>query len=131
MQGALNEGRLKFVDRAKSPMQVDFDPLQIKDVNYVKPLERLMVEANESPNVVMEVVESKYVEKVKATYPDVEEKLIDFLNRCKWKGSEVMICARCGDMFDRKAIKGLKKTMPKPSKGGNGPNRGQIIFSTK
>lgn len=52
--GALNEGRLKFVDKAKSSIQVDFDPLQIKDENYVEPLKCLMVKATKSSDVEIE-----------------------------------------------------------------------------
>lgn len=50
-------------------MQVDSDPLQINDANYTRPVKCLMVEATESPDVEMEVFESSYVEKVKASYP--------------------------------------------------------------
>lgn len=71
-------------------MQVDFDPWQIKKGNYVDPLECLMVEAIEILGIEMEVSYSKYTEKVKEVYPTTEEELIDFLNRCKLKGSEVV-----------------------------------------
>lgn len=87
VKGALNEGKLKFVNKAKTSMQVDFDPMQIKDVNYVEPLECLMVVATESPDVEMEVSESNYAEKVKVVFPTAEEELVDFLNKCKLKGS--------------------------------------------
>lgn len=62
-------------------MQVDVDPLQIKDPNYTKSLKCLMVEATESPDVEMEVSESSYAEKVKSSYPTTEDEIIDFLNR--------------------------------------------------
>lgn len=57
-----------------------------------------------------------YVEKVKVVYPRVEEELIDFLNRCKIKGSEVMWFPRCNNVFDKKATKGLRDFKPKPSR---------------
>lgn len=76
MQGALNEGTLKFADKVKARMQMDSDPLQIKYENYVEPLKCLMAEATESPGVEMEVSESEYVEKVNAVYPIAEEELM-------------------------------------------------------
>lgn len=87
VQRTLDEGRLKFADKAKSPVQVGSDPLQIKDAIYAKSLECLMVEATESPDVEMEVSESNYVEKVKAFYPTTKEEHVDLLNRVKLKSS--------------------------------------------
>lgn len=81
MQETLNEGRLKFANKAKAPMQVDSDPLYIKEENYVEPLKCLMVETTKIPNIIMEVFVSEYAEKVKEVYPRAEEELIDFLNR--------------------------------------------------
>lgn len=75
VQITLNEGRLKFDDKEKVPMQVDSNPLQIKDANYAKPLKCLMVEATESPDVEMEVSKSNYDDKVKAVYPTTENEL--------------------------------------------------------
>jgi len=46
-------------------------------------------------------------EKLKTAYPTAEEKLIDFLNRCKLKNSEVMLCPKCSDVFDKEVTKGL------------------------
>lgn len=121
VQRAFNEGRLKFADKAKSPMHMDFDSLQIKYENYVEPLECLIIEATESTDVAMEVSESEYAEKVKEVYPTTEEEHVDFLNRCKLKRSEVMLCLRCSFGFDRKAIEGLEKTKPQPFKEGKWP----------
>lgn len=103
-------------------MHVDFDPLQIKDANYVESVKCLMVEAIESFHMIMEVYESEHAEKVQVIYPSVEEELLDFLNRCKLKGSKV---------YDKKIIEGLEKTKPQPSKGENGPSRGQISFNKR
>ena len=36
MQKALDEGRLKFGDKAKQPMQVDVDPLKKADSMYAE-----------------------------------------------------------------------------------------------
>lgn len=87
VQRALDEGRLKFADKAKYPVQVGFDPLQINDAIYAESLECLMVEATESPDVEMEVSESNYVKKVKAVYPTTKEEHADLLNRVKLKSS--------------------------------------------
>lgn len=81
------QGKAKVANKAKAPVQVDSYPLQIKDVNYIEPLECLMVESTEIPDVAMEVSESEYVEKVKKVYHTTEEELVDFPNRCKLKGS--------------------------------------------
>ncbi|PNX60739.1 hypothetical protein L195_g060331, partial [Trifolium pratense] len=36
VQKALNEGRLKYVDKAKPPMKVDTDPLSTADATVVE-----------------------------------------------------------------------------------------------
>lgn len=67
-------------------MQVDDDPLQIKDTHYTEPLEWLVVEATEGPNVTMDVVsKSEYSEKIKVIHSHAEEELIYFLNNVSWK----------------------------------------------
>jgi len=38
----------------------------------------------------------------------VEEELIDFLDRCRLKNSEVMLCPRSSSMFDKEATKSPK-----------------------
>jgi len=60
----------------------------------------------------------QFDEKLKATYPTFEEELINFLNRCKLKNSEVMLCPRCSDVFDKEATKGLAGFIPTPKKRG-------------
>jgi len=62
--------------------------------------------------------EPQFDEKLKIAYPTAEEELIDFLNRCKLKNSEVMLCLRCSVVFDKETTKGLKGTIPKPKKMG-------------
>lgn len=49
-------------------MQVDSDPLQIKDANYIELREYLMVEATKSPDIEMDVSKPNFVEKVKEIY---------------------------------------------------------------
>lgn len=47
MQNTLKEGKLQFGDKSKPLMQVDSDPLQVKDAYYAKHIEILMVETTE------------------------------------------------------------------------------------
>lgn len=49
VQGALKEGRLKFSEKYKAPMDVDVDPLQIEEAHNAKPIKSLVVEALEGP----------------------------------------------------------------------------------
>jgi len=51
-------------------------------------------------------------------YSMAEEELIDFLNRCKLKNSEVMLCPRCSSVFDKEATKSLESFIPKSKKIG-------------
>jgi len=51
-------------------------------------------------------------------YPMAEEELIDFLNRCKLKNSEVMMCPRCNFIFEKEATGGLKIFLPTSKKRG-------------
>lgn len=53
-----------------------------------------------------------YTEKIKVVCPKAEEELIDFLNRCKIIGSEVMLCPRCSALFDIEATKDLENIKP-------------------
>jgi len=38
------------------------------------------------------ISEPQFDEKAKTAYPMAKEELVDFLNRCKLKNSEVMLC---------------------------------------
>jgi len=60
--------------------------------------------------------EPRFDEKLKAAYSTAEEELIDFLNRCRLKNIEVMLCLRCSVVFDKEATKGLEGFIPKPKK---------------
>ena len=53
-----------------------------------------------------------YNEKLKVVYSRAEEEFIDFLNKCKLKDSEVMLCPYCRSVFNNKAAKEVKKTIP-------------------
>lgn len=60
----------------------------------------------------------QFDEKLKTFYLTAEEELIDFLNQCTMKNSEVMLCSRCSVVFDKEATKGLESTISKPKKRG-------------
>lgn len=94
-------------------MQVDDDALQIKDAYYTELVECLVVKATEGPNDTMEVMsEQVYAEKIKVVYPYAEEELIYFLNKYKWKDSEVMMFPRCGAIFYKKATEASRISNP-------------------
>ncbi|KEH17010.1 hypothetical protein MTR_0054s0250 [Medicago truncatula] len=117
LQKALNEGRLKFGNKPKPQMQVDSDSLKEASMMYTDIAGSNMVEA------IIDVfgdlsVEAEFDEKIKTTYPTAEEELIDFLNRCKLKNSEVMLCPRGSAVFDKMTSKGLEGSTPKPKKRG-------------
>jgi len=62
--------------------------------------------------------EPQFDEKLKTAYPTSGEELIDFINRCKLKNSEVMLYPRCSVVFDKEATKGLEGCIPKSKKRG-------------
>jgi hypothetical protein len=62
--------------------------------------------------------EPQFAEKMKVAYPMAEEEQIDFLNRCRFKNSEVILCPRCNSVFDKEATKGLEGFIPKSKKRG-------------
>jgi hypothetical protein len=100
VQKVLDEGKLKFGDRPKQPMQVDVDPLkkaysmylEIAGLNMVEISEIDHIVATDGPKVDVEMVtegpkcagtvitEDQYEEKIQVVFPKVED-LIDFLNR--------------------------------------------------
>jgi hypothetical protein len=125
VQKALNDGRLKFGDKTKPQMQIDEDPLQVSDASYVEPVHCMMVDAMDltGGGQIVAVSEDDYAERVEGVYPKADEKLVDFLNRCHSKNSEVMLCPCCSAVFDKKAADGLKKYVPFSKNRGNWPNQ--------
>jgi hypothetical protein len=124
VQKTLNDERLKFGEKTKPPMQVDADPLQVSKTLYAEQLACMMVEATEVTNVqVEEILKEEYAEKMKVVYPQAEEELIDFLNRCKLNNKEVMLCPRCSAVFDKEAAEGLRNYKPFASQKGKWQNQ--------
>jgi hypothetical protein len=58
----------------------------------------------------------QFDEKEKAAYPMAIEELINFLNRCRLKNSEVMVCPRCCSVFDKEVTKSLENVVPESKK---------------
>ena len=107
VQKALDEGRLKFGDKAKQTNQAEEDPLKTVDSMYAELVGINMVDISEdsmafetsAPEDSLSanaekvtkghhldaemVIEDQFAEKMKTTYLEVEEDLVDFLNRCK------------------------------------------------
>jgi len=152
----LNEGRLKFGNKPKPQMQVDSDPLKDVSMMYtdiagynmieaiIDVVENLSVEAEAevrecqmvditkyAGHVEQIALEPQFDEKLKTAYPTSEEELIDFLNRCKLKNYEVMLCPKCSVVFDKEATKGLESSIPKPKKRGKwyGDHRPKFSFT--
>ncbi|KAK2450068.1 hypothetical protein QL285_009207 [Trifolium repens] len=102
----LNEGRLKFAEKAKPQMKVDIDPLPKVDATYVEIYDCNMVDMVD-PAPINVIPEEEYEKMVQKIYPDEGEDLIDFLNRCKMSDSEVMMCPRCSAVCDKEACRSL------------------------
>lgn len=49
---------------------------------------------------------------MKVFFPKGEEEIIDFINRCNIKDSEVMSCPCCRAVFDKEVAKELEKNQP-------------------
>ncbi|PNX54353.1 hypothetical protein L195_g047971, partial [Trifolium pratense] len=112
VQKALNEGRLKYADKAKPPMKVDTDPLPTADATYVEVYDCNMVEVVDAAALTEAILEEEYEKRVREVYPNAEEELVDFLNRCKLKNSEVMLCPRCSAVCDKEVTAGLQSVVP-------------------
>ncbi|KAH1237870.1 hypothetical protein GmHk_08G022674 [Glycine max] len=109
VQKALDEGRLKFGEKPKV-VQANAETSKAAETLYAEPQEIMMVETMEVSHVqVQDVSEEDYNEQMKVVYPQAEEELIDFLNRCKLENKIVMLCPRCSAVCDKEATEGLKK----------------------
>jgi hypothetical protein len=71
----------------------------------------MMVDAVEIASM-KAVTEEEYAKKIQELYPEAEEELIDFLNKCKLNNTEVMLCPRCSAVCDKEATAGLKSYVP-------------------
>ncbi|XP_050896814.1 uncharacterized protein LOC127103605 [Lathyrus oleraceus] len=115
VQKAIQEGMLKFVGRK---MKIDTDPLHQEETLFVEPVEINMVEISEydEADMLEETDESPDVD-IAEFYPKADEDLVDFLYRCKNKGSQVCLCPRCGAVTDKVAAENFQKLQLGKSKG--------------
>ncbi|XP_050875202.1 uncharacterized protein LOC127078820 [Lathyrus oleraceus] len=99
VQKEIQEGRLKFAGRR---MKIDVDPLHQEEALFVEPVEINMVEITEydEANMLEQTGETPDVD-ITEVYPRADEDLVDFLYRCKNKGSQVCLCPRCGAVTDK------------------------------
>ena len=147
VQKGLNEGRLKFGNKPKPQMEVDSDPLKDVSMMYtdiagcnmveaiIDAVKNLSIEAKveakadvvecqmvditkDAEHVEETTLEPLFNEKLKAAHPTTKEELIDFLNRCRLKNSEVMLCPRCSAVFVKEETKSLESSIPTPKKRG-------------
>lgn len=123
---------MQFREKNKTPMQVDANPLQVKEENYAEPFEVMMVNATDgSTKKGSNASSSKDVALIKADYPDDEENLVDFLQRCKISHSRIMLCPRCIAMFDEEiALKfdGYRPRKFDPRRLPNGKNTLRFVY---
>ncbi|KAI5422456.1 hypothetical protein KIW84_045776 [Lathyrus oleraceus] len=91
-------------------MKIGVDPLHQEEALFVEPVEINMVEINEydEANMLEQTGESPDVDIAKV-YPMADEDLVDFLYRCKNKGSQVCICPRCGAVTNKIAAENFQK----------------------
>lgn len=94
-------------------MEIDLDPLQFEETYFFELVEIMMVNTGEGLKTnVEEVSMLDYTEKMKVVYPKDKEKLIDFLNMCNIKGSEVMLWPYWSAVFVKELVEDLKKSIP-------------------
>ncbi|XP_050914692.1 uncharacterized protein LOC127129580 [Lathyrus oleraceus] len=85
VQKAIREGRLKFVGHR---MKINADPLHQEEALFMEPVEINMVEITEydEADMLEQTGESPDID-IAEVYPRADEDLVDFLYRCKNKGS--------------------------------------------
>ncbi|CAJ2657252.1 unnamed protein product [Trifolium pratense] len=101
--------------------EIDSDPLPPADATYVEVYDCNMVEVIDAAAPVKAVPEEEYEKRVREVYPNAEEELVDFLNRCKLKNAEVMLCPRCSAVCDKEATAGLQNIVPYAENKRNWP----------
>lgn len=81
---------MQFGEKPKSSRQVDVDPLLVREVNPVEPLDVMMVKATEcfdrEENIVIDNRVLSYV------FPRIDEGLLKFLERFQKNNSQVDLC---------------------------------------
>lgn len=66
---------------------------------------------------------------MKGVYPKAEEGMVDLLNLCKIDKSNVMLCLRCSEIFDKKAAKEVENPRQDHQRGRWGNKKPQFYFN--
>lgn len=96
VKNALKDGRFKFDEKKKARQEGGPDP-KVEEALFPEPVDIFMVDITKS----MKGDEPEFEVKMKVVFPKVEEEIIDFLNMCKLKDNEIMLCQCCSAVFDR------------------------------
>ncbi|CAJ2638053.1 unnamed protein product [Trifolium pratense] len=100
--------RVRQIERLKAEKAKNSKFQKKKEIVY----DCNMVEVVDATAPVEAVPEEEYEKRVREVYPNAEEELVDFLNRCKLKNAEVMLCPRCSAVCDKEATAGLQNVVP-------------------
>lgn len=106
IQTSLKDGCLKFIERSKAPMKIDYSPLQVEEDHYTIVVEVNMVEITD---YMEEETDESCSNKMGVVYPRQDDGLINYLYHCKSRDSKVMLCPRCSCVFDKKVAKEVEK----------------------
>lgn len=78
-----------------------------------------------------DMVEFENENHIEAVYPNNGEDLLEFLHRCKFEDSEVMLCPRCSAVFDKKDAKKVKSAQQAKKNENWRKNKPQFYFDKK
>lgn len=111
VQNTLKDERLKFVEKQKARLEGEYDP-KVDETLFVEPVDVFMMDVTDSTKG----LGHDYEEQMEVVFPKAKKELIDFLNRCKLKDLEVILCPCYITFFVREAEKEMEKTNPGQSK---------------
>lgn len=112
MQNALKDGILKFSNKQKPCPEEEIET-KIEAL-FVEPIEIMVVDIVDDAKV--EDNKPNIEDQTTKANPKAKEELVDFLNYCRLKDSEVMLCPRWSSVFDKEAAKELESTNPYQAK---------------
>ncbi|XP_050916563.1 uncharacterized protein LOC127131690 [Lathyrus oleraceus] len=101
------QGKNPIENNSKFPSKTyTFD----EEAVFVEPIEIEMVKITEydEADMLEQTGESPDID-IDEVYPRADEDLVDFLYRCKNKGSQVFLCPRCGAVTDKIAAENFQK----------------------
>lgn len=101
VQNALKDGILKFVGKLKPRPEEEIETKV--EALFVEPVDIMVVDTIAS--VGDENSKPNDKDQMTKAYPKAEEELVDFMNRCGLKDSEVMLCPKCNLVYEKDAAK--------------------------